>query len=350
LSILTLNIQSLPAKFTEFSEWISFLQLSKSEPDIICLREIWQFPDHTLFNLPGYNELMYKSRRNNVQGGGVGIYVKLGLTFNLKPQLSIFVDRVFESIFIEVQPASSPKFFVGSVYRPSNNPLLTATEQFAQFSDLFSNLCNELSSLSNNSYICGDTNLDVLQYGSNTNTTDYVNLLFSYGFIQTITNPTRISNNSATLIDHVLTNSTSSLLESVIITTKISDHFPIIHFRKNSKLNCKPKFIETRDFSQTNVDRFITNLNNVDWNPITTELNPQITYNNFSDLFFNLYDIHFPLQRIKLNRNCHRIEKWITTGILVSRLEKKFDCVTFLLRTLLLLTAKRLKIIEISTT
>ncbi len=115
--------------------------------------------------------------------------MKSGLTFNLKPQLSIFVDRVFESIFIEVQPASSPKFFVGSVYRPSNNPLLTATEQFAQFSDLFSNLCNELSSLSNNSYICGDTNLDVLQYGSNTNITDYVNLLFSYGFIQTITNP-----------------------------------------------------------------------------------------------------------------------------------------------------------------
>jgi hypothetical protein len=127
LSILSLNIQSLPAKFSEFSEWISSLLLSNSELDIICLQEIWQFPDHTLFNLPGYNELVYKSRRNNVQGGGVGIYVKSGLTFNLKPQLSIFVDRVFESIFIEVQPASSPKFLVGSVYRPSNNPLLTAT-------------------------------------------------------------------------------------------------------------------------------------------------------------------------------------------------------------------------------
>jgi exonuclease III len=70
LSILTLNIQSLPAKFTEFSEWISFLQHSNAEPDIICLQEIWQFPDYTLFNLPGYNEITYKLRRNNVQGGG----------------------------------------------------------------------------------------------------------------------------------------------------------------------------------------------------------------------------------------------------------------------------------------
>jgi hypothetical protein len=203
--------------------------------------------------------------------------VKLGLKFNLKPQLSIFVDRVFESIFIEIQPATSPNFIVGSVYRPGNNPLLTATEQFAQFSDLFSNLCNKLSSLSHNSYICRDINLDVLQYNSNTNVNDYVNLLFSYGFIQTATNPTRISNNSATLIDHVLTNAISNMLESVIITTKISDHFPIIHFRKNSKFKSKPNFIEIRDFSQPNLVRFMNNLSNVDWNPILSEPNSQLT-------------------------------------------------------------------------
>jgi hypothetical protein len=163
--------------------------------------------------------------------------VKQGLKFNLKPQLSIFVDRVFQSIFIEIQPATSPNFIVGSVYRPGNNPLLTATEQFAQFSDLFSNLCNELSSLSLNSYICGDIKLDVLQYNSNTNVNDYVNLVFSYGFIQTVTNPTRISNNSATLIDHVLTNAISNLLESVIITTKISDHSPLFIFARTLNLN-----------------------------------------------------------------------------------------------------------------
>jgi hypothetical protein len=146
--------------------------------------------------------------------------------------------------------------------------------------------------------------------------------VFSYGFIQAVTNPTRISNNSATLIDHVLTNAISNSLDSVIITTKISDHFPIIHFRKNSKFKSKPNFIESRDFSQSNMDRFTNNLSNVDWNPILSEPNSQLTYNNFSDLFFNLYDIHFPLQRKKFNRNCHGIEKWITSGILISRLEK----------------------------
>ncbi len=72
----------------------------------------------------------------------------------------------------------------------------------------------------------------------------------------------------------------------------------------------------------TNLDRFTNNLSNVDWNPILSEPNSQLTYNNFSDLFFNLYDIHFPLQRKKFNRNCHKIEKWITSGILISRLEK----------------------------
>ncbi len=74
LSILLLNIQSLPDKFNEFSEMIRFFQTKNCSPDIVCLQELWEFPDHTLFIIPGYENLLYKLRRNNFQGGGVGIY------------------------------------------------------------------------------------------------------------------------------------------------------------------------------------------------------------------------------------------------------------------------------------
>jgi hypothetical protein len=190
LAILTLNIQSLPSKFTEFSEFIRSLQISNSAPDIICLQELWQFPDPSMFTLPGYNELIYKLRRNHVQGGGVGIYVKSGINFTPLQQLSVFVDRVFESIFIEIKPANCNKIIIGSAYRPgSKHPGLSTVEQFSQFSDLFSNLCNELSSLNYPVYLAGDINLDVLLYNSNPKVTEYINLLFSFGFLQTVTHP-----------------------------------------------------------------------------------------------------------------------------------------------------------------
>jgi len=86
-SILSLNIQSLPAKFNLFCEFIYSLQSKNCSPDVICLQEIWRIPGCEFFNLNGYSPLEYKCRRNDAQGGGVGIYVKKGLTYNVNPEL-----------------------------------------------------------------------------------------------------------------------------------------------------------------------------------------------------------------------------------------------------------------------
>jgi hypothetical protein len=67
-------------------------------------------------------------------------------------------------------------------------------------------------------------------YNNNVVVTDYIDLLFSFGLLQIITKPTRISQHSATLIDHLITNAPSSKFESIIITSKLSDHFLVIHF------------------------------------------------------------------------------------------------------------------------
>ncbi len=71
VSIMSLNIQSLPAKFQEFQELIHVLSSSKCSPDVICLQEIWQIHDNMNLSLPGYSKLEYRIRNNNVQGGGL---------------------------------------------------------------------------------------------------------------------------------------------------------------------------------------------------------------------------------------------------------------------------------------
>jgi hypothetical protein len=67
-------------------------------------------------------------------------------------------------------------------------------------------------------------------YNNNVAVTDYIDHWFSFGLQQIITKPTRISQHSATLFDHRITNAQSSKFESIIITSKHSDHFPVIQF------------------------------------------------------------------------------------------------------------------------
>ena len=71
LVLMSSNLQSINSKFGDLCELVSTLASNNSDPDVICLQELWQFPNDTDFSLPGYHKLIYKLRRNNVQGGGV---------------------------------------------------------------------------------------------------------------------------------------------------------------------------------------------------------------------------------------------------------------------------------------
>ena len=73
--IMSLNIQSINAKFSEFKDLIATLVSNGTVPDIICLQELWRFPHLANFNLPGYKPLCYKLRSDLVQGGGGGDYL-----------------------------------------------------------------------------------------------------------------------------------------------------------------------------------------------------------------------------------------------------------------------------------
>jgi hypothetical protein len=208
-------------------------------------------------------------------------------------------------VFIEVTFQNGLKSVIGSIYRPgSRHPLLSNAEQFSQFSELISNLCSELSSTNSTNFILGDFNLDVLQYGNNAQVTEYVDLLFSFGLLQIILKPTRIANRAATAIDHVITNSVNPKHKSVIITSRLSDHFPIIYFPDLGKNTpSKPEFVESRDFSINNIERFCANLHNVNWVSVFSSIDTQTAFNNFFTLFSNLYDLHFPLTRKKKKKN-----------------------------------------------
>ena len=74
-------------------------------------------------------------------------------------------------------------------------------------------------------YILGDMNIDFLKYNHHTQTEEYLDMLHSNNISPIITKPTRITNYTATLIDHIYTNNTNQMI-SGIATIDISDHLP----------------------------------------------------------------------------------------------------------------------------
>jgi hypothetical protein len=188
--------------------------------------------------------------------------------------------------------------------------------------ELFGNVLCSLSDSDANFFIAGDFNIDVANFSTNSRVTDYIELLFSYGVLQTITKPTRCTHNSASIIDHVITNVRQPSYKSVILTSKISDHFPITFFVDSFKKNQKSSFITTRDFSKPKLESFKNTLESINWNFVEDAPDAQNAYNLFSDTFNNLYHLNFPLKTVKLKLNSHRLEPWMTLGLLISRCNK----------------------------
>ena len=322
-TFMSLNIQSLPAKFVDFQDLITNFDYSNCAPDIICLQETWRIPDTSYFNINNYHSPIISQRGGNTQGGGVGFYFKNKLKFNLLKEKSVFIDRVFESVFAEVWTSNNSKIIVGSVYRPTtSHPNMSSSEQFAQFSEILSNLLNDFSVGNQQVVIFGDFNLDVLKYNIINQVTEYVDLLFSFGFLQLILRPTRCTPTSATLIDYILSNKSEGMHESVILTSKISDHFPIVYFSNINRASQGPIYCNYRDFSIDNINKFSANIRATNWNGLFNISNVQEAYDLFSDTFFTFYNLHFPLLKKKLNKNIHPINPWMTKGLLISRKRK----------------------------
>jgi exonuclease III len=143
---------------------INLMNLNNCSPDVICVQELWHIPDNVNYVLPGYHPLV-RTLRNSAQGGGVGIYVKLCFKFSLLHSKSIFIERIFETIVIELEISHNSKIIIGSLYRPgTQHPRLNATQTFEQFIELFSQQLNDLVSSNKTIFLLGDLNLDVLNY------------------------------------------------------------------------------------------------------------------------------------------------------------------------------------------
>ena len=323
--MLSLNIQSITAKFDEFNDFLQSFE--KFKFDVICLQELWRMHNPDIFHIDGYHELIFKSRSLNTQGGGVGIYVNNQLKVTNLPDYSIFIDKIVETVFVEIELPSKKKIVVGSIYRPNSAYVnMSSLQQLEKFLETINSIICKISSTGKRVYLLGDFNIDLLKIEHHKQTADYINSLFSFGCLQLITLPTRCINKSSTLIDHIITNVNSPTYTCGALSSRVSDHFPIFCFLEDKKPRISQKYIKSRNFSAMATLKFQTALKNLNWTDVTGALDPQAGLDSFLPIFKEMFDLHFPETSKKFNKNFHCKEKWMSSGLLVSRRNKLHLC------------------------
>ena len=319
LKFLSWNIQSLNSKFEQLKDYIDFLKTKKIQIDVIALQETFSIINPDMFKLDNY-DLIYINRKS--RGGGVGFYVKKGIKFKILKNISYFEDKLFESLSIQIE-YNTKKFILSSVYRP-NSPIqgMTANEQLTSFIDKFSDLQTQINNYKCESYIFTDSNIDILRFEHHEQTNEFLSLCLANGFLSLITRPTRISRTIATCLDQIYTNSTNVKFDSGILLNQISDHFPVFTITSHPYKKSKNSFIYSRNITDEKIENFNTLLRNIEWDNVLREEHPETAFNNFLLNFNEIHELIFPIQKIRINKNIHKVEKFMTNGLLKCRAKK----------------------------
>ena len=136
-------------------------------------------------------------------------------------------------------------------------------------------------------YYLGDLNLDLLKHEEHRPTSALLDILYSYNMYPLISKPTRVNTNSATLIDHILTNNFDVQCKHIqgILCNSITEHYAVFHITNISgaiveQSNCVLK----RDYRYSNILKFKESLAEIQLDRIMNWKEAHTAYNAFSNI------------------------------------------------------------------
>lgn len=306
LTLYHVNARSMNSNFHNL---LLSLRSVRHKFSIIGITETW-FSDvnnlPTLYNIPGYS-LEHASRKG--RGGGVALYISSALVYDTRTDLSTFREGLFESTFIEVETSRS-HVIVGVIYCPTG----INDASFEVMSALFSSLNRE----NKQCFLMGDFNCNLLNLDDN-RSNQLLNLVQSYSFRPLHSLPTRVTSNSATLLDVIFTNCPTICTLSGIIPDDISDHFSVFTLFEVStikRINSSTTSTYRRNINQVTLDNFSTAIQNESWFDVYNSHDVDAAFNNFISVFSNHLNTCIPLVSRKQSKYCTTNE-WMTPAILI---------------------------------
>ena len=110
--IAHLNIRGLSKKVDELIDLLKMMDEQNMLPEVILLCETFLTEkNYDKFHIDGY--VMINEYRKIKQRGGVSILIKTGINYIERPDLKIFEEGKFESIFLEILQKNRPNTIIG---------------------------------------------------------------------------------------------------------------------------------------------------------------------------------------------------------------------------------------------
>ena len=103
-----------------------------------------------------------------------------------------------ESLRIEISNKKCKNIILNTIYRPPNGDIETCE-------NYFKNLFAKNDTVNKHIVLAGDFNLNVLDFENNKKVENFMNLMLRYVMILIINKPTRVTANTVTAIDHIIT-------------------------------------------------------------------------------------------------------------------------------------------------
>jgi hypothetical protein len=168
------------------------------------------------------------------------------------------------------------------------------------FNDRINDILNTVNKENKIFYLMGDLNIDFLKSEQHKPTSNFVDTIYSHSVFPVITKPTRVTDTTATLIDHILTNNLDTSVEhrQGILCTSISDHYAIFHIAGNiTNIKTTNQSYYKRDMKQQNIRKFIDDCKTTSWDDVLTNTDTQLAYSDFHSKITNIYNMCFPIKK-----------------------------------------------------
>ena len=136
---------------------------------------------------------------------------------HINNQLTWNVKGIFESLFLELYGPSKKKILIGEIYRSPSGSV-------SVFRDILTQILQLIGNQNQDVIIMGDFNIN-MAFPLTNSSVDLLTIMSGSNLYPSITIPTRVTESTHSLIDNIFSTFCSG--EVSIITSDISDHFPI---------------------------------------------------------------------------------------------------------------------------
>jgi len=305
LKIFHVNIRSLNKNHDQLAAFLLTLSI---EFDIIVLSELWILNlECYLHFLPGYSFLYQINPLN--QSSGIGCFISTKLTYNYDSSIILSGSE-----YLQISLKSTPlhnlnNLTIHCIYRhpgPLQNEFLPNLESVIKSKPKAKQL------------IIGDLNINILDNICQMSYS-YLNLLNENMFLPLILSPTRITQSSQTLIDHIMFNGFNEIKAySGNIYTDISDHlanYTLIPLFSCQKFNSDRPLV--RSNATTSIESFrleISQFANLSHHYKTNTNNINDVFSNYYESFHDCFNKCFP--KVKQSIKKFKLKPWINKALL----------------------------------